>query len=387
MIDDDDERFSLNIFSSKDFSSKSTKVELEESHSKLSNVIFPGIAICSPNKVRRSFLLWISKNLNESGHNFLDREINGLIKKAFLGGSRKPLSKKEQNLMNILLKSSFLREYYWGFVAEMNTSTIQSDGTTIQLSNNILNGNIEDIHKDYFLKSSIPELSSQWKVFQKLVKINWQGGVLSNSSSSLVKFDPVRVTSDGVCTWLAPLAHHLKSQDWPTGVVSGENNGLKLMLDIESYDFVADEDVADLGYKVAVTNPLDIQIVQQVGISVSPGTSNQFGVSVKIMDISDKALGIKDPYSRRCYLNSELKMRFLPSTAEYHYSIYNCLFEAAMEAAQTKCRCLPASFSDSADQCEANHLKCFNDIMDRIGESQLSSAVTRVLCCEVGSPT
>ena len=122
--------------------------------------------------------------------------------------------------MNILLKSSFLRDYYWSFVAEMNTSTIESDGTTLQLSNNILNGNIEDIKADYFLKSSIPELASQWKIFQKLVSLTWRGGVLSNSSgsSSLVRFDPVRVTSDGVCTWLAPLAAplaapHLRAQD------------------------------------------------------------------------------------------------------------------------------------------------------------------------------
>ena len=231
-------------------------------------------------------------------------------------------------------------------------------------SNNILNGNIEDIHKEFFLKSSIPEMASQWKVFQKIVGMEWEGAVEENSS--LVKLDPIRVTSDGVCTWLAPLANNLQSNPWPTGAVSGENNGLKLMLDIESYDFVDQYNEA-LGYKVAVTSPLDMQIVQQVGISVSPGTSNQFGCSVRIMDISDKALRITDPVSRKCYLNSELDMKFLPSTNQYHYSIYNCLFEAAMEAAQSKCHCLPAAFSDSADQCEANHLKCFNDIMGRIG--------------------
>ena len=107
----------------------------------------------------------------------MDEEINNLIKRAFLGGSKNPLTKKAQNLMNILLKSKFFQEYYWNFVNEMNTSTIESEGTTIKLSNNILNGNIEDIHKEFFLKSSIPELSSQWKVFQKIVKIKWQGAV------------------------------------------------------------------------------------------------------------------------------------------------------------------------------------------------------------------
>ena len=100
-------------------------------------------------------------------------------------------------------------------------------------SNNILNGNIEDIHKEFFLKSSIPEMASQWKVFQKIVMMEWEGAVEENSS--LVKLDPIRVTSDGVCTWLAPLANNLQSNPWPTGAVSGENNGLKLMLDIESW--------------------------------------------------------------------------------------------------------------------------------------------------------
>ena len=41
----------------------------------------------------------------------------------------------------------------------------------------------------------------------------------------------------------------------------------------------------------------------------------------------------------------------------------------SLEAAQSQCHCLPAAFSDSAEQCEANNLKCFNDIMDRIGQT------------------
>ena len=150
--------------------------------------------------------------------------------------------------------------------------------------------------------------------------------------------------------------------------IFGKDGGILKASDTLPMDAMGEASSAvGTGFRLLGIHPQ--KLLKQVGISVSPGTSNQFGVSVRIMEISDKALGIKDPYSRRCYLNSELKMRFLPSTAQYHYSIYNCLFEAAMEAAQTKCHCLPASFSDSADQCEANHLKCFNDIMDRIGEA------------------
>ena len=108
-------------------------MELEESHSRLQDVIFPGVAICSPNKIRKSFLQWISKSLNESGHHFLDKEISDLIKKAFLGGSKNPLTKRAQNLMTTLLNSNFFREYYWNFVREMNTSTIDTDGTTMML--------------------------------------------------------------------------------------------------------------------------------------------------------------------------------------------------------------------------------------------------------------
>ena len=118
---------------SKDFTSKSTKIELEESHSKLQDVIFPGVAICNPNKIRKSFLQWISMSLKESGHNFLDKEIYDLITKAFLGGSKKPLTKKAQTLMTILLRSDFFLSYYWDFVEEMNTSTIETGETLIKL--------------------------------------------------------------------------------------------------------------------------------------------------------------------------------------------------------------------------------------------------------------
>ena len=35
--------------------------------------------------------------------------------------------------MTTLLNSNFFREYYWNFVREMNTSTLDTDGTTMVL--------------------------------------------------------------------------------------------------------------------------------------------------------------------------------------------------------------------------------------------------------------
>ena len=44
----------------------------------------------------------------------------------------------------------------------------------------------------------------------------------------------------------------------------GDNNGLELILDTESYDYsVLGED--EVGFKLAITHPLDMPVIQQSG--------------------------------------------------------------------------------------------------------------------------
>ena len=132
------------------------------------------------------------------------------------------------------------------------------------------------------------------KVEQRFLSINWFGNVDKNSKS-LVKHNPIMSTSEGICSWLGPLS--IPDDEllftWPVGSVSGgnanmlnvlvlnlcigENNGLELLLDTESYDYVLNE-MGSVGFKISVDHPLDMPVIQQSGEgqSCTQNTNNVF---------------------------------------------------------------------------------------------------------------
>ena len=54
------------------------------------------------------------------------------------------------------------------------------------------------------------------------------------------------------------------------GVKHGIHNGLKLVLDVENFDYAYYTHKAT-GFKVALTNALDQSIVNQEGFNIAPG--------------------------------------------------------------------------------------------------------------------
>ena len=100
----------------------------------------------------------------------------------------------------------------------------------------------------------------------RFVSIKWFGNI-DKKKKKYLKFNPILPTPNGICSWLAPLPKEDDSDlfTWPTGVVSGANNGLELILDVESYDYGQQEDDEEVGFKIAVAHPLDIPIIEQKG--------------------------------------------------------------------------------------------------------------------------
>ena len=46
----------------------------------------------------------------------------------------------------------------------------------------------------------------------------------------------------------------------------GENNGLELLLDTESYDYVLNlNEMGSVGFKISVDHPLDMPVIQESG--------------------------------------------------------------------------------------------------------------------------
>ena len=49
-----------------------------------------------------------------------------------------------------------------------------------------------------------------------------------------------------------------------------------------------------------------------LGVSIAPGTSNELGVRVEIMDVSSETLkSYPDPRDRKCYLNEDVSFEVL----------------------------------------------------------------------------
>ena len=53
---------------------------------------------------------------------------------------------------------------------------------------------------------------------------------------------------------------------FPLNPCTGENNGLELLLDTESYDYVLNlNEMGSVGFKISVDHPLDMPVIQESG--------------------------------------------------------------------------------------------------------------------------
>ena len=168
-----------------------------------------------------------------------------------------------------------------------------------------------------------------------------------------------------VCQWVAPKANNI--EDISRGVLSGENNGMMMMLDVESYDYV-ENDRGGLGFKLSVAHPLDMPIIEQSAVMIQPGLQTHLGVSVQLTRTSKTAIQRFSPTDRKCWNQSEISLKHLSYDQLYHYSISNCLFEAAVQEAEKTCGCTPGYIWIGEKQCYGSSLKCFNYIVKQIGK-------------------
>ena len=62
------------------------------------------------------------------------------------------------------------------------------------------------------------------------------------------------------------------------GALSGENNGLSLLIDAETFDYASGlydlGERAGEGFKVAISHPLDMPIIQQTAVNLVPDFLN-----------------------------------------------------------------------------------------------------------------
>ena len=77
-----------------DFLSRNTKIQIDETHANLSEVIFPAVVVCNNNQFRRSFAYWIINMLKKDGK----LESDPIIK----NGSKRTLTEEEQQVFDLI---------------------------------------------------------------------------------------------------------------------------------------------------------------------------------------------------------------------------------------------------------------------------------------------
>ena len=114
------------------------------------------------------------------------------------------------------------------------------------------------------------------------------------------------------------------------------------------------------GFKLALVHHLDMPVMSQAGISVSPGTIVKIGVSPQIIEIEPSALTRFSPEARDCYdVSDRIDLQHLPQE-EFRYAMSNCLFEALVQETEKNCSCTPNSvgFNVTTESCHGKKLTC-----------------------------
>ena len=173
---------------------------------------------------------------------------------------------------------------------------------------------------------------------------------------------PAFGTNYGICSWITPffrMPEKGKKPDFSSlvpGSRSGENNGLSLLLDAETFDygnwFFDLAERAGEGFKVALVHPYDMPNIQQMAINMMPGTITQIATSINLINITSAALQKFTPKERKCWMDNEIILDGLDYSDGYRYTMNNCLYEATMQVAYKNCSCYPGNAVDTKERCK-----------------------------------
>jgi hypothetical protein len=97
------------------------------------------------------------------------------------------------------------------------------------------------------------------------------------------------------------------------------------------------------GFQVALIHHLDMPLMGQSGINVSPGSEIQIAVSPTIIDITQDAINRFNPKERECYLSDEVVFDYLPQKSFRYQVIDPCLAIPALQSLPCNhCLAIPA---------------------------------------------
>ena len=97
------------------------------------------------------------------------------------------------------------------------------------------------------------------------------------------------------------------------GVKVGKANGLRLLLDAETFDYTFHKSASE-GFKMAVQHHLDQPLMSVKELDIAPGFETQIAVSPLLYSTTKEALHRFKPEERGCYSEEELTFKYLPKS-------------------------------------------------------------------------
>ena len=377
-----------------DFTSKHVVTNIDTTTASLHDVHFPSIIICNINQIRKSILLGLGINS--------DDDIDLLYRQFYTGMEAHLTSHEEKTIMTLATSDRMLKKLrsYMAMVRESNSTDIgeilHNFNTTKFLKKYWKYIISLDFIRDMVVENpgDTPILSARYGYLQ-----------MRENATDLLPFFG---SDKGHCSIIKPQLMFNSKYDHLTyaqklfgdggmsytreitaGAKVGKVNGLKLLLDAETFDYTMDRQVSE-GFKISVNYHLDQPLMSMTELDISPGFETQVAITPVLYETSNEAQNRFTPIERGCYLDHELNLTYLPKKW-YRYSINNCLFEAAYEKILQDCNCTPFFHSLAVTTfpriCNGYSLLCMNQILDQIGEyreveiQDVTSGEKRVVTC------
>ena len=117
-----------------------------------------------------------------------------------------------------------------------------------------------------------------------------------------------------------------------------------------------------------MSHHLDMPLMSQSALQVSPGTDIRIAISPTIISAKNNSKRF-DPVNRQCYFENEFHFHYLPDE-DFKYQMSNCLFEALMQKTIHGCGCHPLpvgslKFNLSLHSCYGKKLSCERKYMSK----------------------
>ena len=271
-----------------------TIINIKDRTSGLDEIYFPSLTICNINPLRKSFIYWLQDELNENGQTDVAFEdlLNIIGKFYYSTADGDEITERDTQIMDEILGSKGFKEKFEEFMRDhINGSdiVISPKSNKIFVYNEVEDadwtlGVYNEVTKKTYHKNFLRELASQWKKGQMIPYIMWDGmdpdDHLNMPGGVFLQLG--YGTSYGLCNFITPYFRHMPTNSnqiilnyLAKGALNGENNGLSILVDAETFDY--GNGFADIGqrsgvgFKVAVLHHLDTAVMESNGLKINVG--------------------------------------------------------------------------------------------------------------------